>query len=623
MKRPVDILQKYWAYEDFRPPQAEIIDKVLQKKDVIAVLPTGSGKSVIYQVAGLAQQGLTIVISPLIALMEDQINALNQKGIKAIALSGSLPFSELERLLDNAAYGQTKFLYLSPERLQNSFVQKRLLQMPINLIAVDEAHCISEWGHDFRPSYLKISILRELMPDVPVLALTATAKSRVVDDINNYLKLDKPELFKQSVFRNNIAYQVLKTQNKIGLIGELLSKKATAIVYVRTRKRTYQFAEILSQQGFKTGYFHGGMSFEQKQKSLNDWLQDKTKVMFATNAFGMGIDKPDVRHVFHIDLPGSLENYVQESGRAGRDGNASKASILINATDIDSFEQNYLKKVPEIDEVYQVLSHLYNQFHIAEGEGKLAVKSLDFAAFCTRFKLDAIKTYQALQILDSEEMIALNQTQNYFASVKIIYKQSSLRRYIEHKQLGYHLLNFFVRSYTDIFYLPTPIKMKEIANRFSITKKDLHQLLLTLQERGVIEYQPEGEDFSITFLVNRDDKAFKFRSKYLKKRIEFKKDQLKHVLAYVLNDKMCRANFLAKYFEEKPDSDCGICDVCINKFSRVKEEDIRKDILKRLAINCLSKQEIQKEYPIKIDAILDELMEQNLVAMNNQLKYCL
>jgi len=616
-------LQKYWAYEDFRAPQAQIINKVLQKKDVVAVLPTGSGKSIIYQVAGLAQNGLTIVISPLIALMEDQINSLNNRGIKAIALSGNLPFRELERLLDNAAFGQTKFLYLSPERLQNSFVQKRLMQMSINLIAVDEAHCISEWGHDFRPSYLKISVIRELMPEIPILALTATAKSRVIDDITTYLQLDKPQLFKQSVFRNNIAYGVLKTQNKIGLIAKLLSKNETAIVYVRTRKRTYQFAEILAQQGYKTSFFHGGMTFEQKQKSLNDWLQNKTRVMFATNAFGMGIDKPDVRHVFHIDLPNSLENYVQESGRAGRDAKASKANVLINATDIDFFEENYLKKIPDIKEVYQVINNLYNQFHIAEAAGKLAVKSLDFAAFCSRFKLDTIKTYQALQILNSEEIILLKETQNYFATVKIIYKQTSLRRYIANKQLGYELLNFFVRSYTDVFYLATPIKIKNIAKQFSIAKKDLHQLFITLTERNIIEYESEGEDFSITFLTNRDDKAFQFRSKHLKRRIQFKKDQLKQVLAYVLNQNRCRANFLAEYFEEKPKKNCGICDICIEKSSKTKETDIYKDILKRIAENCLSKQEIQQKYPKKIDALLDDLMEQNLIKMNSQLKYCL
>ena len=365
MLSPKQILQQYWGFSSFREPQEAIIKETLQKKDVLGILPTGSGKSIIYQVAGLSIGGITVVISPLIALIEEQNNKLNQLGIKSIALTGYLAFNELQRLLDNVQFGQTKFVFLSPERLQNELIRNRLSKMPVNLLVIDEAHCISEWGHDFRPSYTKIHKIKELLPEVTTLALTATAKEPVVNDIITYLKLHKPVVFKTSVVRKNIAYKVLIKPDKLNSLIYYLKSDTTAIVYVKTRKKTYQYAAYIAQHGFKTAFFHGGMHFEDKQKSLDDWLQNKTRIMFATTAFGMGIDKPDVRQVFHLDFPSSLENYVQESGRAGRDGKMSEATILLEPYNLENFEKAYIKMLPDVRFIEKAYRSLFNHFYIA------------------------------------------------------------------------------------------------------------------------------------------------------------------------------------------------------------------------------------------------------------------
>jgi len=620
---PVQILQKYWRYPSFRKPQEEIINTVLKQKDVIAVLPTGAGKSIIYQVAGLALGKITIVVSPLIALIEDQVNNLQKKGIKAIALTGTLNFSELERLLNNAQFGKAQFLFLSPERLQNEYVLKRLKQLQPGLISIDEAHCISEWGHDFRPSYLQLNIFKSLFPETPVLALTATAKNNVINDIKKYLELKSPVIFKKSVFRKNISYKVKYQTEKLHYIAQHLPKNETAIIYVKTRKQTYTYAQILAQQGFKTGYFHGGMLYEEKQKMLNEWLDNKRLIMFATTAFGMGIDKPDVRHIYHVDLPASLENYVQESGRAGRDGQHSEAVLLVSHDELVYLKENLHKKIPSVDEIYQVYKALYNHYYIAEGQGKNAVHNFDFALFCKRFKLEPHKTLQILQILDSEELIRYFQHQKNYHSLRILVNTHDIRQYIEQKRLGFHIINLLVRNYSEIFHLDTPVNIKNIAAKLDMTEKQITGFLSELNQRKIIDYQPAGKHHQIQFLTNRSESIFKFHQKNIEKRLKIKKEQILQVLAYAQNKNKCRSVFLATYFEEENPVLCRICDICESKKHNINDDQIIKKILKMLHEKCLDKHNIQKAFKIHIDIYLNYLIEQKQIYFSKEFKYCL
>ncbi len=623
MTKPIDILQRFWGYDSFRYPQEEIIKDVIAGKDVIGILPTGIGKSVIYQVAGLLLDGITVVISPLIALIEDQVTNLNRRGIKSIALTGQLNFKELERLFDNAQFGGGKFLFLSPERLQNDYVKKRLAQMPMKLITVDEAHCISEWGHDFRPSYTKIHQLREILPGVPVLALTATAKKIVVNDIATYLELVNPVIYRISVVRPNIAYKVYHSGQKINALIQHLKKDQTAIVYVKTRKKTYQYARYVAQQGFKTAFFHGGMSYDEKQAALNNWLQNKTRIMFATTAFGMGINKPDVRQVLHLDLPASLENYVQESGRAGRDGKLSEAIIFIDNNDLDNFEQNYLSLIPELDFVKKVYHNLYNHFYIAKDEGKDLEFNLDFMGFCKRFQLDIIKTLNVLQILEAEEIIKTTQTRKFFPTVKITVSPFEIRSYIKNKRKGYQILDFFVRSYTDIFYLDTKINLKKIAEKTGLEPVIIENYLKELQKRQIIDYQPSGDIFLIHFLEAYNDNLFLYHSKKIERRLRLKKSQLKQVLAYIKNRNKCRSVFLAGYFDEDDVKECGICDICLSRQHSMTEQEVLQKILSMLQERCLRKDEIQRNFNTDIIPYLDKLIENNKIEISSGFKYCI
>jgi len=622
LTKPVDILRQYWGYSDFRKPQGQVIDQVLSQKDVLAILPTGSGKSVIYQVSGLVLDGVSVVISPLIALIEDQVNSLNKKGIKSVALTGSLSFNELQRLLDNVAFGNVKFLFLSPERLQNEYVQKRLAEISVKLITVDEAHCISEWGHDFRPSFLKINILREIHPKALILALTATAKSRVVADIKSYLEMDNPVVFRESVFRPNIKYKSLDVVDKMLTISHLLDKSESGIGYVRTRKRTYQFAENLAQQGFTTGFFHGGMQMDKKNESLEAWQDNKVRMIFATNAFGMGIDKPDVRKVFHIDMPASLENYVQEAGRAGRDGKMSEAIMLVNADDLKYFESRYLNMIPSLKDVFQVYKALFNHFYIAEGAGKDAMHSLDYAGFCKRFHLDLFKTHQAMLILDSEELIKINQSKRFYNTIRILLNPEQIRAYIAHKRFGYEILNYLIRSETDIIHLDTKINLNRLAEKVSLKTSLLVSQLQEMHQREIVDFKVAGDDFTVSFLLDRDEYIFQQKKKSIQKRLQLKRDQLIKVLEYASNTTQCRSLFLSEYFEEENTKECGICDICEQKSYELSDDETMEKILELLQNNCLTILELQNHFPVRIDKYLDKLLDNNKILYNKDMKYC-
>ncbi len=623
MPSPKEILKKIWGYEHFRPQQETIIQEILQQKDVIAILPTGSGKSIIYQVAGLALNGLTIVISPLIALMEDQVANLNKLGVKAISLTGNLNFTDLERLLNNAAFGHTNFLFISPERLQNPYVLKRLQQMPVKLITVDEAHCISEWGHDFRPSYTKIHILKEQLPNVPVIALTATAKDEVIKDIEQYLAMNKPKIFKTNVLRTNIAYKVLQVPDKLNALTQLLKKNTSAIVYVKTRKKTYQYAALVEKYGYQTAFFHGGMSFKDKQKALQDWVQNKTNVMFATTAFGMGIDKADVRQVFHLDLPASLENYIQESGRAGRDGTYSEAILLTNETELKDFDQNFIEQLPDLTLIRKVYNSLFNHFYVGLNDGKGQSYDLNFMDFCKRFNLNPYQTLQAIQILESEEVIKTNQKKRFYSTVQILSRPAEVRSYIKHKRAGWQILNDLVRSYTDIFHLPTPISEYKIGIKTDLNPAKVKEYLLELAKREIISYKSAGDIFMINFLENRDDHLFLYHQKRFEKRLDLKKEQLKSVYRYVTNHQTCRIQFLAHYLGDRSIKECGICDICLAKNNHLSSSEIQQKIIKLLRQNCLKQHELKQHFQQEIQSVLDWMIENEQIYFSKNFEYCL
>jgi len=495
--------------------------------------------------------------------------------------------------------------------------------MNVNLITVDEAHCISEWGHDFRPSYTKIHKLREILTDVPVLALTATAKQNVVDDIITYLELNKPKIFRLSIVRKNIAYKVVFSDNKLHTLIQYLDKNKTAVVYVKTRKQTYLNAQYVAQQGFKTAFFHGGMSYEEKQQTLVDWLQNKTRIIFATTAFGMGIDKPDVRQVFHLDIPESLENYVQESGRAGRDGKKSEAIIFVEPNELSYLEKNHSKRLPDIDFIYKVYKSLFNHFYIAEFEGEALEVNLNFIEFCKRFNLEPAKTLQAMQILESEEIIKIFKTRKAFHTVKILLSPPEIRLYIEQKRYAYQIIDLFIRNYADIFYLNTKINIKKTAVKLEMSETEIIKTLKELDKRQIIDYQPAGDVFILHFLERRDDKLFQFHRNKIQKRLDLKNKQFKQVLDYVKNKTTCRSVFLANYFDENQIDDCQICDICLIRQNTMSDSEIMIKITALVQNNCLTKAQLQQELGTEIDIYLDKLIENNILFLSTGLKYCL
>ncbi len=617
------ILKKYWGYTSFRQGQEEVINRVVQGEDVLAILPTGGGKSIIYQVAGLSKNGITLVVSPLIALIEDQVNTLTKLGIKSIALTGSIAFYDLERLLDNAQFSEIKFLFLSPERLQNKYVQRRLSQMNISLFVVDEAHCISEWGHDFRPSYLKIPVLKEYLDKIPTLALTATANKRVEEDIIKYLQLNKAYILRQSVKRENLAFKVKSVDDKYGKLLEILNKNETYIVYVRTRNQTSSLAYFLQQKGFLADYFHGGMSFEQKQNVLNNWLEDKIRIVVSTNAFGMGIDKSNVRKVIHFDLPNSIENYIQEAGRAGRDQNYAEAIILSSKADINYYQSVFIDNIPTLEDVLKVYKSIYNSFYIAEGEGENLEFDFDYKKFCKRFGLDTFKTFDILKVLQSEEILEIKSNSRYSAEVQIITNVERIKDYVYRKGKYYKLLDILIRTYSDIFYSFVNINKTKLIDILGYKIYELHNALNYLHIKEMIEYKPQGKDLSIRFLANKDRFLLKRKEKFFQKRLEIKKYQFQSLLDYVLDENTCRVRQLAKHFDENIEKDCGICDVCLSNQNNKTDEEIFLEIQKIISDNCLSKSNLEDLFLQDISQILDMLIEQNKIYFDvSKRKYC-
>ncbi len=570
------ILEKYWSFKEFRPQQLEVIESIFNKKDSLTLFPTGGGKSLCFQVPTMMQEGICIVVSPLISLMEDQVNNLQQKNIKAMAITGGITYEDLDRSLDNCIYGKYKFLYLSPERLQQDIVRQRLKQMNVNLIAVDEAHCISQWGHDFRPAYRNISELREHLPEVKIAAFTATATKDVVKDICDQLKLENPAIHKKSFERSNLYYEVIKTEDKYFRLTQLL-KEGSAIIYVRSRNATQEISQFLNKQEITAASYHGGLKKEEKSAKFQDWLTNKVRVMVATTAFGMGIDKPDVRKVIHIDLPESLESYFQEAGRAGRDTKPASAIILTNAGDIPVLKNQFLNNLPEVNDVKLVYRKLNSYFRIAYGEGENTQHDFNFSDFCHQYKFNPQKAYNAIQLLDRCSVLRLIQNYQKKTEIKVLLSGYHLDNYLDENPKYANLLRTILRNYGGIFEDLVPFSLNSVSEKSDISENEILANLQELAEKEVIEFNYSKHDASITFLVPREDDAtLNPLASYIKEYNSTKRKKIEAVLEFVHNDHTCKQVQLLNYFGEKELRPCGKCSVCKKDSKELSKDDMNE-----------------------------------------------
>ncbi len=563
-KYPEEILKQFWGFSSFRGSQKKVIDAVLNQQDVLALMPTGGGKSLCFQVPALALDGLCIVVSPLIALIHDQISNLKQRGIKAMALTGGIPFDELITLLDNCLYGGYKFVYLSPERLQQEMVQDKIRQMNVNLIAIDEAHCISQWGHDFRPAYLECATLRELLPKTPIIALTATATNRVATDIIDNLVLNEPLIVKDSFSRPNIAFGVITCEDKYYRLKQRFEKSdKSGIVYVRTRRMTQDIARFLNENGCKADFFHGGIAKKAKKEKLKLWLTDQVQVMVATNAFGMGVDKPDVRTVVHFQIPDCLENYYQEAGRAGRDGSPATAVLLTNNFDIAQMRQQFLGALPDAVFLKKVYNKLNNYFQISIGESTNEIFQFPFKDFIAAYRLNSFLTYNALRVLDQYSVIALSESFFKKIEIQFIVSQNSIFDYLDKNSGSAPIIQTILRTYGGVFDFETKIDPSLIARKTMVSEKRIFDLLKKLKNDGIIDYKSKKTDLEITFLVPRDDdRTINVFAKQVEERNQIKVAKVDQMLDYLHTDGICRSKQILSYFGEKKVQACGICDVC-------------------------------------------------------------
>ncbi|WP_179352216.1 RecQ family ATP-dependent DNA helicase [Winogradskyella vidalii] len=587
---PIEVLERYWQHTSFRPFQEEIITSVLNQEDTFALLPTGGGKSVCFQIPALIQDGICIVVSPLIALMKDQVNTLKEKGIKAIALTSGMAYKDLDTQLDNCIYGNYKFLYLSPERLQQTLVQERIQQMKVNLIAVDEAHCISQWGNDFRPAYKNIVSLRQMHPHVNCIALTATAKHNVVDDIVKNLDFINPKIFKASFARPNIVYNVLHTDDKLFQLEHLLKTyTGTSIIYVRNRRATIQINDFLNAKGFSSTFYHGGITNKEKQERLQQWSNGQKEIVVATTAFGMGIDKANVRTVIHFNLPESLESYYQEAGRAGRDGKLAHAIILKQHIDEDHLRKQFLSTLPSVAFVKTVYNKLCNYFQISYGEGENTMHQFDFKSFCSHYKLNASITYNALLLLDRNAVITLMQHFNFRTKIQFTTTNAVLFNYLErHLDLNV-LVKVLLRTYGGIFDYETKVNLSLVIKKAKLSEKQVIEQLQRLEKDEVISLQMANTDSEITLLKPREDAiTINPIARNIEQQHTLKHRQIESVLTYIKNDSVCRSQQLLRYFGEKTNQDCGQCSVCKAKVLSTDATSIKT--IKLQIINHLEKQ---------------------------------
>ncbi|MDD4031660.1 MAG: RecQ family ATP-dependent DNA helicase [Bacteroidales bacterium] len=560
------LLEKYWGYKKFRPLQEKIIRSVLEGKDTLALMPTGGGKSLTYQIPALAMNGLCLVITPLIALMKDQVDDLKKRDIKATMIYSGMTFEEIDINLTNCIFGDYKFLYLSPERLTTDLFRAKVLQMNICLIAVDEAHCISQWGYDFRPSYLQISQLREILPGIPVLAVTATATPEVAEDIQKKLKFTSNNLFSMSFERPNLSYIVRQTEDKLSYVLKIHRKAAgSGLIYVRSRKKTREIAQFLQQQGINADFYHAGLSDELRTEKQTNWSTGKTGVMVATNAFGMGIDKADVRYVVHLDLPDSPEAYFQEAGRAGRDLKPAWAVLLYHPSDKATLHRRITSQFPDLAYIRKVYGALSSFLQVPYGGGKDIPLNFNLKSFCMAYKLDSLMVYNALKIIEREGYLQLTEDTYSTAKVLFIVNRDDLYRF-QVMNAGFDsFIKLLLRSYTGLFSEYTSIYEQELSARAKVPVETVYEYLNRLDALHIIRYIPLRNMPVITYLVPRVEDAFVMISKdNLKIRKEHFSLRIDAMLAYA-TEPICRSRSLLRYFGQSGAPLCGHCDVCMKK----------------------------------------------------------
>ncbi len=626
-----EILNKYWGFNGFRPLQEGIIKSVLDDKDSLALMPTGGGKSLCFQIPALSREGICIVVSPLIALMKDQVYNLKKRGIAAVAIYSGMHYREIDRILDNCVYGDIKILYLSPERLTTELVIERIKKMNVNLLAVDEAHCISQWGYDFRPSYLKIIDIRELIPNTPVLALTATATTEVVKDIQEKLAFKNELVFKQSFERKNLAYVVLNEEGKLEkLLDILLKVRGSGLVYVRSRRKTKDVAQFLRKKRIAADYYHAGLSSDLRSAKQEAWINNKIRIIVATNAFGMGIDKPDVRAVVHLDLPDSLEAYFQEAGRVGRDGAKAYAVLLYNKGDKMDLENRFEISFPDLKEVRLTYQALGSYLQLATGGGNGVSFDFDLVEFSRIYGFEIIKTFNCLKILEQAGWLVLSEAVYISTRLQILVSKEELYDYQIRNEKFRPLIKTILRTYQGAFNHIVSVNEYQLARFLKISIADLDQLFVIMKKEGVIEYHPQKDKPQLTLLQERvDSKNLVFDKKMYDFRKKRQAERINKVIAYAENQ-ICRSKMLLNYFDEKNAPDCGVCDICLERSKTTSNSDdferYKNKIQRLLKKEKLTVEELLESFSPKhqnrilkvIEYLLDE---QKLIKEDDKLKW--
>ena len=567
---PHEVLKQYWGYDDFRPLQLDIVQSVLEGKDTLALLPTGGGKSICFQVPALCMEGICVVVSPLIALMKDQVRNLLKNGIRAYAIYSGMSIADIDRIFDNCVHGQVDFLYLSPERLGSELAIERIKQMKVSLLAIDEAHCISQWGYDFRPSYLNIAEIREWLPKTPIIALTATATAPVVEDIQEKLTFRKgAQVFQKSFARENLSYSVLYEENKRAKMLEILKNiGGSGVVYVQNRRETKDIAHYLHRNGVSADYYHAGRSPETRELVQENWIKNKVRIIVATNAFGMGIDKPDVRAVVHLTLPDCLEAYFQEAGRGGRDGQQAYGVLLYNQSDRLKHEKHFRQSFPSVKDIRRVYQALGSYYQLAVGSGLGQTFDFDVVDFSKRFNLNPVESLHALKILAKEEYLELSENIFFPSTLQVIVRRDELYDYTLRNARMEKLLKVILRSYQGAFNHDVNIREEKLAKFLGIKPKELVALLYKLTKDAIILYKPQKDAPQLTFLTERlPEKEMTID----KKRYQFLKERQQKRMDLALNyaeTLQCRSQLLLAYFDEKGAPACGQCDVCRGRHQR-------------------------------------------------------
>lgn len=599
-----EILKRYWGYDAFRDLQEEIITSIGEGKDTLGLMPTGGGKSITFQVPALAKEGMCLVITPLIALMKDQVENLKSRDIKAIAIYSGMTRQEIIVALENCIFGNYKFLYISPERLDTEIFRVKLRSMNISMITVDESHCISQWGYDFRPAYLKIAEIRELLPDIPVLALTATATPEVVKDIQQRLHFKKENVFRMSFERKNLAYIVRNTDNKTGEILHILNRMpGSSIIYVRNRKRTKETTLFLQREGITADFYHAGLNNDVKDLRQKRWQSGECRVMVATNAFGMGIDKPDVRTVIHLDLPDSPEAYFQEAGRAGRDGEKAYAIILYANSDKAALKKRISDTFPEKDYIKQVYEQLNYYYQMAMGDGLGCMFDFNLEDFCRRYKHFPVPADSALKILTQAGYIEYTDEQDNASRLLFTIHREELYKLREMGEQADLLIQTILRSYTGVFTDYAYIHEDSLAMRTGLTRQQIYDLLIVLAKRRILDYIPHKKTPYIIYKRERVElRHLQISKTVYEERKERYEARIKAMLEYVTSETACRSRMLLHYFGEKNEHNCEQCDTCINRKKNNGVTDSSYNVLRRQILEMLS---VQQRTPADLARLIE------------------